>query len=69
MLAPKYFPKENWPLPKGIKIIAELESLPPIFLLSNGGRIIGVLKDKKNKSKKKKSKKNKSKKNKSKRNK
>ena len=48
-MLPKYFPKERWPLPKKVSIIAELQSLPPIFLLSNGDNINGVLLNKKSK--------------------
>jgi len=48
-MLPKYFPKERWPLPKQVSIIAELQSLPPIFLLSNGDNINGVLLNKKSK--------------------
>ena len=41
---PEYWPNnKQWPLPKNIKISYKLESLPPIFFLSNGERIRGVL--------------------------
>jgi hypothetical protein len=46
-MLPNYFPKGRWPLPKKVRIIAELTSLPPVFLLSNGENIKGVLHNKK----------------------
>ena len=41
---PEYWPNnKQWPLPENIKISSILETLPPIFVLSNGERIKGVL--------------------------
>ena len=41
---PLFFPNNKWPLLKGVRIIAELETFPPVFLLSNGEKIQGARK-------------------------
>lgn len=57
----KYWPKnEKWPLKKGEYISAEIESLPPVFLISVGDKVVrkvrGEIKSKSQKKLKSKSK-------------
>jgi hypothetical protein len=51
----KYWPKnEKWPLKKGEYISAEIESLPPVFLISVGDKVVRMVRGEiKSKSKRK----------------
>ena len=41
---PKYWPKtKTWPLPVNIKIVKIIETYPPIYVLSNGIKVTGVI--------------------------
>ena len=52
-LPPEDWPKTHtWPLKKGVKIVAIKEMLPPIYVLSTGEWVYGVLPRKKSKKKK-----------------
>ena len=50
---PEYWPTTHaWPLKKGVKIVAIKEMFPPIYVLSTGESVYGVLPRKKSKKKK-----------------